>query len=66
MAQVQAETDAKVAMDLMRQADNIVSAEYPMMPLYYRSNSMLLKGNVQGVLLTSLNNLYFKGAEVVE
>ncbi len=66
VAQVQAETDAKVAMDLMRQADNIVSAEYPMMPLYYRSNSMLLKGNVQGVLLTSLNNLYFKGAEVVE
>ena len=44
------------------QADEIASNEYPVLPLYYKSNSYLLKDYVQGVYMTSSSNIYFKNA----
>ncbi|MDR2566096.1 MAG: peptide ABC transporter substrate-binding protein [Bifidobacteriaceae bacterium] len=58
----QAETDPVAALDLMRQADAIASAEYPVLSLFYRANLMLVSPDLKGVYRTVLNNLYFKSA----
>jgi oligopeptide transport system substrate-binding protein len=65
VTQAQAEVDPVKALDLMRQAENISSAEYPLVNLFYRANMMLISDKVQGVYRTTLNNLYFRAAEVV-
>ena len=51
--------------ELVEQADELVSATYPVVPLYYKSNNYLLKDYVQGVYMTSSSNLYFKNASVL-
>ena len=51
--------------ELVKQADELVSATYPVVPLYYKSNNYLLKDYVQGVYMTSSSNLYFKNASVL-
>jgi oligopeptide transport system substrate-binding protein len=60
--QAQAETDPAVAMDLMRQADELSAAEYPVLCLFYRANMMLVSPELKGVYRTVLNNLYFRSA----
>ena len=42
-----------------------VSADYPVLPLYYKSNNYLLKDYVDGVYMTSSSNFYFKNAKVM-
>ncbi|MDR1807712.1 MAG: peptide ABC transporter substrate-binding protein [Propionibacteriaceae bacterium] len=66
VSQAQAEVDPAKALDLMRQAENIVSADYPVINLFYRANMMLVSPHLQGVYRTTLNNLYFRSAYVVE
>ena len=63
--QVKVEKDAAKAGELVKQADDIVSNEYPVVPLYYKANNYLLKDYVQGVYMTSSGNLYFKNAKVL-
>ena len=50
---------------MVQQADEIASSEYPVLPLYYKSNTFLLKDYVSGVYMTSSSNLYFKNAQVL-
>jgi hypothetical protein len=50
----------------MRQAEDISSAEYPLVNLFYRANMMLVGKHVKGVYRTTLNNLYFRAAYVEE
>ncbi|MBQ2976244.1 MAG: peptide ABC transporter substrate-binding protein [Clostridia bacterium] len=59
-------TDDKAAMEVMRQADNLVSADYPVLSLYYKSNTMLMNPAVQGYLVTASNHLLLKTAYVAE
>ena len=66
VAQAATMTDAKAAMEVMRQADNVASAEYPVLPLYYKSNMMLMDSSVQGYLVTASNHLILKTAYVAE
>ena len=66
VAQAATMTDAKAAMEVMRQADNVASAEYPVLPLYYKSNTMLMDSSVQGYLVTASNHLILKTAYVAE
>lgn len=66
VAKAQMETDPVKAMDIMREADNIVSAEYPMLNLYYKANMLLMKDKVQGFYLNASDMLYFKTAMVAE
>ena len=65
VAKAQVETDVVKAMDLMRQADAIASAQYPTLTLYYKSNMMLMKDKVTGYYLNPSDTLYLKTAEVV-
>ncbi len=64
--QVKTENDPVKFAELVKQADELVSAEYPVLPLYYKSNNYLLKDYVEGVFMTSSSNLYFKNAVVYE
>ncbi len=60
--QVMSETDATKALDLMRQAEDLVMNDYPYINLYYKANNFLMKNNVTGFYMTASGNLYFKHA----
>lgn len=64
--QIKVESDAAKFGELVKEADSIVSSDYPVMPLYYKSNNYLLKDYVEGVYMTSSAGLYFKNAKVYE
>jgi len=64
--QVKTESDPSKFAALVKQADELVSADYPFLPLYYKSNNYLLKDYVEGVWMTSSSNLYFRNAVVYE
>lgn len=64
--QVKTENDPAEFASLVKQADELVSADYPVLPLYYKSNNYLLKDYVDGVYMTSSSNLYFKNAVVLD
>ncbi len=63
--QARQERDPVKFAELVGQADELVSSEYPVLPLYYKSNNFLLKDYVQGVYMTSSSSIYFKNAEVL-
>ena len=60
------ETDPMKAMELLRQAEDILMADMPLIPLYYRSSPKLMASNVAGWYITPLNNMYFKSAYITE
>jgi oligopeptide transport system substrate-binding protein len=66
VTKAQVETDPKAGMAIMQEADNLASAEYPVLPLYYKSNMLLMKDNVQGYYLSPTDTLYFKTAFIAE
>ena len=64
--QIKVEKDPAKFAELVQQADSIVSAEYPVLPLYYKSNTYLIKDYIKGVYMVSSSNIYFKNAQVLE
>ena len=63
--QIKVEKDPEKFGKLVKQADEIVSSEYGVLPLYYKAENYLLKDNIKGVYMTSSSNLYFKNAKVM-
>lgn len=63
---VMTETDAAAAAELTLRADEIVSNDYACLPLYYKSNSYLMKDYISGVYMVSSSNMYFKDAKVLK
>ncbi|MDO4547553.1 MAG: peptide ABC transporter substrate-binding protein [Clostridia bacterium] len=63
--QVMVETDAAKAVELIKQADEIASADYPLLNLYYKSNMLLMKDYVVGYYLNPSDTLYLKTAQVL-
>ena len=63
--QVKVETDPSKFGELVKQADELVSADYPMLNLDYKSNTSLIKDYIEGVYMTSSSNIYFKNAKVL-
>ena len=59
-------TDAAEAFQVMRDAEAIAAAEYPVLPLYYKANTMLMHNNIQGYYVTPSNDLLLKTAYVAE
>ena len=64
--QIMMETDAAAAAELTLQADEIVSNDYVCIPLYYKSNSYLMKDYISGVYMVSSSYMYFKDAKVLK
>ncbi|NLN51707.1 MAG: peptide ABC transporter substrate-binding protein [Clostridiaceae bacterium] len=48
----------------MREAEDILMADYPLIPLYHRSTNLLMNGRVKGWNLTPTNNFYFRNAYI--
>ena len=59
-------TDAEEAFEVMRQAEAIAASEYPVLPLYYKANTMLMHNNVKGYFVTPSNDLLLKTAYIAE
>ncbi|MDI9505559.1 MAG: peptide ABC transporter substrate-binding protein [Candidatus Excrementavichristensenella sp.] len=59
-------TDAKAAMEVFREAEALACNEYPVLPLYYKSNMMLMHDNVAGYYVDPTNQMYLRNAYVVE
>ena len=59
-------TDAEEAFEVMRQAEAIAAAEYPVLPMYYKANTMLMHDNVEGYFVTPSNALLLKTAYVTD
>lgn len=58
--QVKAENDPAKAAELTLQADAIVSNDYAVLPLYYKSNNYLMHDNISGFYMTASGNLFFR------
>ena len=62
--QAQGETDPAEAMRLMRAAEDVMMADMPLIPLYYRSSPKMMAPYVKGWYITPLNNMYLSGAYI--
>ena len=62
--QAQSETDPVEAMRLMRAAEDVMMADMPLIPLYYRSSPKMMAPYVKGWYITPLNNMYLSGAYI--
>lgn len=58
------ETDSLQAMIDMKDAEDTLMADYPLLPLYYRSSNLMMKPSVMDWYLTPTGNLYFKHAYI--
>ncbi len=63
--QVMVETDPAAAAELVKQAEELASSEYPVLPLYYRSNTILMSDDVEGYFMNASAALFFKDAVMV-
>lgn len=63
--QIKVEKDPAKFAELVQQADEIVSADYPVLGLYYKSNTYLIKDYIEGVYMVSSSNIYFQNAKVL-
>ncbi len=64
VAQAQAETDPMKAMKIMRDAEDVLMADMPLIPLYYRTTPMMMAPYVKGWVITPLTNMYLSGAYI--
>ena len=62
--QIKVETDPAKAVELIKQAEDLVMDEYPFINLYYKANNFLMKDYVKGYYMLSNGNLCFKNASI--
>ena len=64
--QINVEKDSSAFAQMVKEADELVSSDYPVMPLYYKADTYLLKDYVSGVYTDSSAHIYFKNAVVTK
>lgn len=62
IAEAKVETDTKKREELLRQAEDILMDEMPVIPVYFYTTVMAWNDYVEGVLVTALGKVYFKNA----
>ena len=63
---IKVEKDSSAFAQMVKEADELVSSDYPVMPLYYKADTYLLKDYVSGVYTDSSAHIYFKNAVVTK
>ena len=58
-------TDPAEAVKVMRQAEDVLMAQMPMLPVYHRSIIFMMRPGIEGYNMSPLQQLYFKDAKVV-
>ncbi|MDR3165919.1 MAG: peptide ABC transporter substrate-binding protein [Synergistaceae bacterium] len=66
VAEIQRATDQKRAAELVRKAEDTMMKDYPILPLFHRSYSYMMRKGTAGYFRTPLNNLYFRDAYVTD
>ena len=64
VADIAKTSDSRKATVLIRRAEDLMMKDYPVMPLFFRSYSYMMRKNIVGYFRTPLNNLYFRDAFV--
>ena len=64
--EIKTELDPVKALTLIREAEDILMADYPFLPLYHRASNLMMKDYVKGWSLSPLSQLSFKYAKVVK
>ncbi|HHT44836.1 MAG TPA: peptide ABC transporter substrate-binding protein [Fastidiosipila sp.] len=64
VAEAKKEMDPETAVTLMREAEDILMADYPAVFLYYRNTNLMMKPYVKDWYLTPTNNLVFREAYI--
>ena len=62
IAAAKVETDANKRMDMLREAEDILMEEMPMLPIYYYTTVMAWNDNVDGIHVSKLGYKLFKDA----
>ena len=62
--QAQQEIDPVAAMDIMRRAEAIAAVEYPMLYVFHRSNTMLMRNAVKGYLFDYAGGIWLRTASI--
>ena len=62
--QAMVETDPAKAAEIVLAADEMASNDYVCLPLYYKSNSFLMKDYISGYYMDASSHLYFKNVTV--
>ncbi len=63
--QVMAESDPAKGWDLMKEAEALAMADYPMLNVYYKAANYAMKDYVTGYFMNASSSLFFKGAKVI-
>ncbi|MDR3596156.1 peptide ABC transporter substrate-binding protein [Clostridium sp.] len=58
------EADANKRLDLMHQAEDVLMADMPIIPIYYYTQTKGIKDYVKGVRVNALGNIYFDKAYI--
>ena len=54
------EPDQKKFAELVKEADKLQAAQYPVLPLYYKMNNFLMHDNVSGYYMIPDGSLFFR------
>ncbi|MDR1019808.1 MAG: peptide ABC transporter substrate-binding protein [Synergistaceae bacterium] len=66
VVEIQRTTDQKRAAELIRKAEDTMMKDYPILPLFHRSYSYMMRKGTAGYFRSPLNNLYFRDAYVTD
>lgn len=63
--QVMTESDPAKGWELMKEAEALAMADYPMLNLFYKASNYAMKDYVTGYFMNASSSLFFKGAKVI-
>jgi oligopeptide transport system substrate-binding protein len=66
VAKIQSTADPAKGADLIRKAEDVSMKDYPLLPLFHRSYSYMMRRGITGYFRNPLNNLFFRDAYVTE
>ncbi|MFL0507543.1 peptide ABC transporter substrate-binding protein [Ureibacillus sp. 179-F W5.1 NHS] len=64
LEQSNTETDPAKRLELLKQAESIIMADYPVAPIYYYTNLSVKKDYVKNMQLDALGNMYLKYVDI--
>jgi oligopeptide transport system substrate-binding protein len=64
IAQAKAEQDGEKRTELLRQAEDVLMGDMPIIPIYYYTNVVCAKDNIKGFVKSPLGAMLFREAYV--
>lgn len=64
MKKTYTETDYETRMDLFRQAEQVIVEDMPVIPVFYYTDTILIKPNITGVVKCYIGHVFFEYADI--